>query len=135
MNLHQIVRGPINAVNPDLYGTWMQSTGPTSNADFTRSPVFTTFTNVQMQVQPMSSGDLYKTNFLNAQKVTRAVYMYGDPQGVVRVDAKGGDELVFPQILCGPNYTWLVYAVLEPWTSSVGNGGWSKVAVVLQDPA
>jgi hypothetical protein len=133
LNLHAVVRPAINAVNPDLYGTWQQSTGATSQTNFKRTPNFTTFTNVPMQVQAMSGGDLQKVNYLNLEKVTRAVYLYGNPQGVVRVDAKGGDLLLFPQLLGGDIYTWLVFNVLEPWTSSIEGGGWTKVAVVLQD--
>lgn len=133
LNLHAVVRGAIQSVNPDITGTWIQSTGSTSQSNFKRVPNTTTLTGIPLQVQAMSGGDLFKVNYLNLEKVTRAVYMFGAPEGVVRVDAKGGDELTFPQVVGGPAYTWLVFAVLEPWTSSIGGGGWTKVAVVLQD--
>jgi hypothetical protein len=133
VNLHSIVRPAINSVNPEILGTWQQSLGATTGANFKRTPAFTPHTGVPMQVQAMSGGDLFKVNYLNLEKITRAVYMYSNPQGVVRVDAKGGDLLLFPQVLGGEAYTWLVFSVLEPWTSSIDGGGWTKVAVVLQD--
>lgn len=133
MNLHALVRPAITSVNPDILGTWRESSGATPDASYKRTPTFTDHADVPMQVQAMSGSDLFKVDYQNLEKVTRAVYLYGAPQGVVRVDAKGGDLLLFPQVLGEDAYTWLVFAVLEPWTTSVDANGWTKVAVVLQD--
>jgi len=83
-----------------------------------------------MQVQALSAEDLKHPNFLNVQGVKRAVYLFGNVQGTVRPDAKGGDLLVFPQNRGGLNRTWLVVAVFETWTPDAQ--GFCKVGVVLQ---
>lgn len=126
LNLHAIVRGAIQAVNPDISGTWRQSSGSTQGASYKRSPSYSDST-VALQVQSAAGKDLQHPNMLNQQGVVRSVYMFGNAQGVNRVDAKGGDLLVFPQERGGTPYTWLVVAVLETW-----NGQWCKVGVSLQ---
>ncbi|KAG0767335.1 hypothetical protein G6F22_017665 [Rhizopus arrhizus] len=66
-----------------------------------------------LQVQPLSTGDLKHLEAQNIQGVQRAVYMFGDTQGVVRPLAKGGDLLDFGE------QTWLVTAVLETWPDCI----------------
>lgn len=129
MNLHNVVRGQIPVVNPDIAGVWRRSAGSTTAADGTRTSLFTD-TLVQLQVQAVSARDVWQLSNLNIQGVSRVAYMYGNPQGVVRVDVKGGDLLLFPQVLDGPVQTWLVAAVLETWAPDAV--GWGKVALSLQ---
>jgi hypothetical protein len=131
LNLHGLVRGAIAAVNPDITGQWLVSTGYTQDAAYAQIPTYADPVDVALQVQPMSAGDLQHPNMLNVQGVKRAVYMYGNAQGVVRIDAKGGDLLKFPQVQGGQAYIWLVAGVLETWTPD--GLGWCKVGVVLQD--
>lgn len=131
MNLHGIVRPIINAVNPDILGTWRESDGTyTTSAGGVRVPNYTDHINVPMQVQAMSGRDLQHPHMLNVQGVVRSVYLFSNVQGTVRPDAKGGDLLVFPQNRGGPMRTWLVAAVLETWTPDAL--GWCKVGVALQ---
>lgn len=132
MNLHAIVRGAISAVNPDRLITWRSNTGYTTSASGARVPNYTDFTSVQAQIQSLSGKDLQHPSLLNVQGVARAVYMFGNVQGVVRPDAKGGDLLVFSQVQGGTPQTWLVAGVLETWTPDVA--GWCKLGVVLQNP-
>lgn len=129
LNLHGIVRGAINSVNPEFTGVWRQSTGYTTASDGVQSPTYTNAT-VPMQVQALSGLDLKHTDFLNMQGVKRSVYLFGDAQGVVKPEAKGGDILQFPQARGGVNYNWLVTHVLETWTPD--GAGFCKVGVVLQ---
>jgi hypothetical protein len=133
LNLHGLVRGAIGAVNPDVTGQWLVSTGYTQDASYAQVPAYADPLDVQMQVQPMTGKDLSHPSMLNVQGVKRSVYLYGNGQGVVRVDAKGGDLLKFPQVQGGQVYTWLVVAVLETWTPDAA--GWCKVGVVLQTDA
>jgi hypothetical protein len=130
MNLHGIVRGAINSVNPDITGTWRESTGFAPNAEYTPVPTYTDHTGVTMQVQALSGKDLRHEAFLSIQGVKRSVYLYGNVQGVERPNAKGGDLLLFAENRGGANRVWLVVAVLETWTPDTT--GWCKVGVVLQ---
>jgi hypothetical protein len=130
MNLHSAARPAINAVNPDILGTWRKSNGYTQGADFRPVPGYTDVLNVPMQVQALSGKDLKHENFLSVQGIKRSVYVRGNVQGVVRPDGTGGDLLLFPANRGGPVRTWLVVAVLETWTPD--SAGWCKVGVVLQ---
>lgn len=129
MNLHGTVRGAIQTVNPDIPGVFRSNQGYTTSAAGARTPMLTD-TDVFLQVQALTAKELQHPDMLNVQGVKRAVYMFGNPQGVVRPDVKGGDTLLFPQVKGGDWYTWLVVAVLETWTPDTR--GWGKVGVVLQ---
>jgi hypothetical protein len=127
MNLHGIVAPLVAAVNPTIYATIQVSAGETQNADFTRSPAFTTFTLVPIQVQALSYTDLQRIDGLTLQGVKRAIYVQGNIEGLVRADNRGGDLVVFPEYPGGPDQTWLVATVLEHWPD------WVKIAATLQN--
>lgn len=126
MNLHQIIRGPISAVNPDALGRVYISTGQTTTAAGLRTPKYQTpYFNVPMQVQPLSMQDvgrLEQMGSINLEGVLRTVYINGSVKGVDRVEMKGGD------LLYVLGHYWLVVAVLEPWDAA----GWTKVGVAKQ---
>lgn len=132
-NLHNIVRGAINAVSPDQLIPWLVSTGSTVAAGGKATPTYAAPVTVGAQIQPVRGGDLRKYAFLQGQGIFRAVYLFGNVQGIVRVDAKGGDLLQFPIVPEDTNVrTWLVRAVDETWGF---NGGWCRVIVSQQlDP-
>jgi hypothetical protein len=134
-NLHGLVRGAINSVNPDIKAQWLVSTGNTVDDAGASVPAYAAAVPVKAQVQALKGSDLKKYNFLQAQGVHRAVYMYGNPDAINRVESKGGDLLQFPQYPTGVVRTWLITAVDEPWTSGNGNLAWCRVIVTLQlDP-
>lgn len=122
MNLHSIVFGAIGSVNPHVAGVLRVSTGFTTAADGQQVPTYAAPANITVQDQPLSVSDLKQLDALNIQGVTRAAYLFGDVQGVVRVDQKGGDLLAFN------NRVWLVAAVIETWDTP----GWCKVGLTLQ---
>src|SRR5262249_43582502 len=126
MNLHGIVRGAITSVNPDVMVPYYKSTGFTQDAAFRQTPSFATPVTVPCQIQALSGKDLRHAELQNIQGLKRAVYMYGNTQGVDRVEAKGGDLLYFAEVPGGTSRVWKVVTVLETWPD------WSKVAVVLQ---
>lgn len=133
MNLHGIVRGAINTVNPDRAVIYRASSGYGVNGPGKRTPTYAPDVTVQAQIQPLSPRDLQHPEMQNVQGITRKVYLYGSTQGVDRVEAKGGDLLLFAQTLGGTVRKWLVTAVLETWTPDAA--GWCCVGVVLQtDP-
>lgn len=125
MNLHSIVSGAIGAINPLMPGTIKVSTGYTTNPGGSRTPTYTTFTGVQMQVQALTWKDLQQVDGLNLNGTRRAIYMNGRADGVVRSLLKGGDIITLTD---GPNAgDWLVAMVLEQWPD------WCKYAVTLQN--
>lgn len=130
LNLHGIVRGAITAVNPDIVIAWRRSSGSTTGDSGRRTPTYDASVNIDAQVQPVSSDDLKHIDKLNLQGTFRKVYAFGDIQGIVRPELKGGDLLAFP--LSGAiNRSWLVVHVLESWTPDAT--GWCCVIAALQD--
>lgn len=130
MNLHGIVRGPINSVNPDRTALYLKSTGAASNSDFTQSAAYAPGVTVRIQIQPLDNEGLRQIERLNMTGVFRTVYMFGNAQGIVRVQAKGGDLLQFRTFQGEPVQNWKVVEPAGPW--NVENGGWTKLIVVLQ---
>lgn len=126
MNLHGIVRRAITTVNPDILVTLRRSTGSAIDANHKVVPTFADVPDLPAQVQALSGKDLQHPAMLNVQGVLRAVYMYGNTQGIVRPNGQGGDLLLFPEVPGGDAKTWLVLAVYETWPD------WCKVGVVLQ---
>lgn len=134
-NLHGLVRGAINSVNPDISATWLVSTGATTDDNGTQTPTYAAGVPVKVQVQAVRGSDIKKYAFLQQQGVYRAVYAFGNPDAINRVESKGGDILTFPQYPNGPVRTWLITTVDEPWTAGNGNLSWCRVIVTLQlDP-
>jgi hypothetical protein len=129
LNLHAITRAAIQSVNPDISATYLKSTGYTTDGSGARTPSYVS-TDVKIQVQALTGKDLQHPAMQNAEGVLRAVYMYGNTQGVVRPDVKGGDLLEFPQVQGGTPQQWLVVAVLETWSPDAA--GWCKLGVNLQ---
>jgi hypothetical protein len=131
LNLHNIVRPVIRAVNEDTPAKWLVSTGSTPNLAGKQIPSYAAPVCVRAQVQPPSGKALRHAEFMNIQGTTRSVYMYGEPAAIGRVSAKGGDLLQFPGVVGGPIENWLVTMVEEKgW--NLDDGSWCRVMVVLQ---
>lgn len=131
MNLHAAVRGAISAVNPDRSITWRRSTGSTTSASGKQTPTYSETTIPRAQIQAASGDTLQHTAYQNQQGVYREVWAFGDVQGVVRPDLKGGDILVFAPTIDGALAVWLVVHVVETWTPDAT--GWCHVLVALQE--
>lgn len=125
MNVYAIANSVIQSANQDIDAVWLRSTGYTTDAAGRRTNASQRNT-VRIQVQGLSAGELAHTDGLNIQGVRRAVYMFGNLQGVVRADKQGGDILQFPEIPGQSAKDWRVVHVLETWPE------WSKVVVVMQ---
>ena len=125
MNLRQLANGVTQNINPNISATWIQSTGYTTAVDGKRTPI-TSSSTIQIQAQGLSASDMRHVDALNIEGVVRSVHMYGNVQGVVRADQKGGDILQFPEIPGGTVKNWLIVQVMETWPE------WSRVLVVLQ---
>lgn len=121
MNLHDMVRGAIGTVNPEIQAVLIQSAGWVTNPDFTRTPVTARPLLVKIQAQAISADDLQLIDNLDSDGIHNTVYINGRLDGVVRILAKGGDILKYS------GQTWLVVAVPELWPD------WCHVVVTLQD--
>ena len=126
MNIRKIANSATSKVNPNITIGWKKSTGYTINEDYEQVPYYETGT-VRANVQAIEGDDLKLVDALNIQGTMRKVYLYENAQGVVRVDAKGGDLLIFPEVPGAPDRTWLVTHVMETWPN------WSAVIVTLQN--
>ena len=121
MNLHDIVRGAITTVNPDIQAMLRRSTGYTVDTDGTQVPQYDEMTGTA-QVQGIDPKDLVHVNNLNIQGNLRTVYLYGNWFGIVRAGEQGGDILVFPAVKGGENCEWLVVVqkeVFPDWCSVI----------------
>ena len=130
LNLHGAVRQVIPAINSDITGYWYRSKGSIISAGGRQQPAYNLPVTVQCQVQPPSGRDLRFIDFLQLQGVIRTVWMFSDPQSIVRVNQTGNDLLLFPQWAGAPNDVWKVQQMPESW--NVVNDGWSKIFAVLE---
>lgn len=126
MNLRKIANAYTRNINPNIPAIWRKSIGYTVKEDGTQEPVYEDST-VEINPQAVSGDTLAFIEGLNIQGVMRSVYMYGNVQGVVRSDERGGDLLLFPQTPDKPIQTWKVVTVVETWPD------WAHVIVVLQN--
>ncbi|MGE8129011.1 hypothetical protein ACQKQD_18720 [Methylobacterium sp. NPDC080182] len=131
LNLRNIANSAIQGLNPNVTATIRRAGTYTTDASGKRTPTFTEIT-VPVQIQPITTGDMQKLDNLNIQGVHRAIYVSAEVEAMIRVDKKGGDQIVFPQGVMpedNDNTTrWIVSAVLEVYQS-----GWRKVAITLQN--
>lgn len=130
MNLHNIVRGAINAVNKDRYCTLYRSTGESEMTD--RGEQKSTYeAGVQIRAQWQSLGQDAIEQRERALDVTttRRVYLYADsdpkerPWAMWRPLARSGDF-----ILDDKDEYWYLDAVLEDFSDE----GWISAQVTLQ---
>lgn len=125
MDLHGIARGVVSAVNPEVAGTVRISDGYTQTEDGKQVPKYLGAQAVNLQVQPLTTGQLRHLDALNIQGVKRRIYVHGRLDGVVRPLLKGGDLIFISQ---GINQgMWLVVENLEQWAD------WCCVAATLQN--
>ncbi|HDT4930479.1 TPA: hypothetical protein QHR04_004485 [Enterobacter kobei] len=119
MNLHQIVRGAITTVNPDVPGVLKVNSGFTTAPGGKRVQSYTDV-DVMAQMQELSSTDLKQVDAINVQGILQSVYLNGNFNGINRPNQKGGD------ILTVDGQEWLVVKVPELWPD------WCRVIVNLQ---
>ena len=124
MNLHGLVRGVVGAVNPDTVVQWQASTGQTVATGGKQTATFAAAVPKKANIQPVSTGDIKKYEFLQSQGIYRAVYLFGVVGAIDRLRRFGGDLLQFPATKGDASRTWLVKAVDEQWPD------WCRVIVV-----
>lgn len=123
LNLHAIVRGPIQRVNRDTPGTIYVSTGHTTAGGIT-VPTFLAV-NAQLQVQSASHESLFYLNGLTNSKAISIVYAYGNFSTINRPAGTGGD------LVNVHGKWWAIQNVLEGW-DDVSNPEWCSFSITQQ---
>lgn len=121
MNLHGIVRGAINSVNPDKTAVLRRYLGETMGPGRKPVPTYYPDQNVSLQLQPLTKGDLMHVDGLNLQGLFKSIHINGAFYSVNRTMQKGGDLFIIDGL------TWLVIEPLELWDT-----GWCRLLVCLQ---
>lgn len=124
MNLHGLVAGNINAVNPFQLVSIQISTGNTVDSTYKQVPTYMAPIQASAQIQPVTFRDLQQVEGLNLQGTSQKIYISGQIAGLIRESNKGGDLITFPN---GDIY--LVVLVLEAFVYS----GWCSVFCTLQN--
>lgn len=130
INVRGIANAAIQTVNPNIVGTFYASVPPVMDPNTRKLvPGYAAGVNVSLQVQAVDGPNLRHLDEMNVEGVMRSVHMWGNTQGVVRVNQQGGDLLYFPEVRNGASKVWKVVQVVETWPD------WSHVNVCLQtDP-
>ncbi|MDI2091679.1 hypothetical protein [Commensalibacter oyaizuii] len=121
MKIHDLVRGMIATVNPNIIGSIYRSKGYALNGT-QQEPLYEDPVQVELQIQSLLGDVLKHSHFLNQQGERKVVYVNGQVFGIDRVRGAGGDLLEFY------GRRWLVVQRLESWEGS----DWCKVVVVAQ---
>jgi hypothetical protein len=127
MDLRRIVKGPIGAVNPQVWVSWLKYLTASTDSSGISTPTYADALPLYAQVQPLATDQLAHMDQLNIQGVLRSVYLRGAVATAVRENGTGGDLLQFPETKGGPQRTWLVVQVPEQWPD------WCNVVCKLQN--
>ena len=128
LNLHDIVRGAINIVNPDEDVWLIQNIGQT-NVKGRITAVYAPAQKVKAQVQTLSGDDLTVMNDTERTERDRKLYLYAEtktgtpPSGIIRPRGKSGDFM-----RRNDGTYWKVYNVSEDYTTD----GWVLVLASQQ---
>lgn len=116
INVRLAANAAIQVVNPNEGGWVYYSTGFTIDAATRKQvPSFAPAEAVRLQIQAISASMLRHMDGLNIEGVLRSVHMWGNTQGVDRVNQKGGDLLYFRDVPSGTLRVWKVVKVVETW--------------------
>lgn len=132
-NLHAIALQVIPAINPQVPATIQFNQGTDIGPDGSVAPTYSAPFPVLAQVQALTFRDIQQIQGLNLQGTRRAIYLFGDVEGLVRVTNQGGDLITIPGPIGGfpANTVWLTAQALETW--GITPDGWCKIAATLQD--
>ena len=128
LNLHDLVRGAINIVNPDEDVWLIQNIGQT-NVKGRITASYAPAQKVKAQVQTLSGDDLTVVNDTQRTERDRKFYLYSDtetgtpPSGIIRPLGKSGDFM-----RRNDGTYWKVYNVSEDYTAD----GWVLVLASQQ---
>lgn len=124
LNMHDIVRGAIQAVNTDTPGTVYVSTGRT-NVRGILTPTFQPVA-AQLQIQAQPHDPIRHANNVEYSNSYITVYAYGDFSDIERPTGSGGDVVNFTDQGGGMNRWYYISQVMEWWP------GWCSFECVRQ---
>ena len=128
INLHDIVRGAINIVNPDE-DVWLIQNISQTNVKGRITAVYAEPEKVRAQVQTLSGDDLTVMNDTERTERDRKFYLYAEtktgnaPSGIIRPFGKSGDFM-----RRNDGTYWKVYNVSEDYITD----GWVLVLASQQ---
>lgn len=123
MNLHEIVKGAINSINPFQTITITPRSGYTVNDYGEAVATEGTSYTIQAQIQPLTSEDIKFINSYNESTIYKAFWVSANTFGLNRPMAKGGDKVVWN------GKTFYVTSMPEDWYET---SGWSHFIGALQ---
>lgn len=122
MNLHEMVRGMIGIVNPNVTAIVWKSKGKIYQSDGTTKPDYYEPKVIEVQIQSAEGAELTQIDNINQQDERKVVFAPEQLYGIDRERDLGGDLLEFY------GRKWLVVKRVESWEGS----NWCKVLVVSQ---
>lgn len=122
MDLHEMVRGMIGVVNPNVTAIVWKSKGVVIQPDGMPKPVYYEPKLIEVQVQSAEGAELTHIDGINQQGERKVVFSPEQLYGIDRERDLGGDLLEFY------GRKWLVVKRVESWEGS----NWCKVLVVSQ---
>ena len=123
MNLHEIVSGAINSINPFQTITITPRSSYTVDEYGEATPNEGSSYQIQAQIQPLTSEDIKFINSYNESTIYKAFWVSANTFGLNRPMAKGGDKVVWN------GKTFYVTSMPEDWYE---NCGWSHFIGALQ---
>lgn len=121
MKIHNLVRGAIGRINPNITGVLYRSKGYELEGT-QQVPLYEDPVSILLQVQDAKGDTLHHDHYVSEQNEHKIVYASEQLYGIDRVRGVGGDLLEFM------GRRWLVVQRLEAWETS----GWSRVLVSAQ---
>jgi hypothetical protein len=123
MNLHEIVSGAINSINPFQTITITPRSSYTVNEYGEATPNEGASYQIQAQIQPLTSEDIKFINQYNESTVYKAFWVSANTFGLNRPMARGGDKVVWGSQI------YYVTSMPEDWYET---SGWSHFIGALQ---
>lgn len=123
MNLHEIVKGAINSINPFQTITITPRSSYTVNDYGEAVATEGTSYTIQAQIQPLTSEDIKFINNYNESTIYKAFWVSANTFGLNRPMARGGDKVVWG------SQTYYVTSMPEDWYET---SGWSHFIGALQ---
>lgn len=123
MNLHEIVSGAINSINPFQTITITPRSSYTVNDYGEAIPNEGASYEIQAQIQPITSEDIKFINNYNESTIYKAFWVSANAFGLNRPMARGGDKVEWN------GKTFYVTSMPEDWYETVG---WSHFIGALQ---
>lgn len=123
MNLHEIVKGAINSINPFQTITITPRSSYTVNDYGEAVATEGTSYTIQAQIQPLTSEDIKFINNYNESTIYKAFWVSANTFGLNRPMARGGDKVVWGSQI------YYVTSMPEDWYET---SGWSHFIGALQ---